>query len=561
MRLRLLSLAASLLFQGSSAFAYLPLIYTPADGSGAFTLKRYDNTGIQVNLNNLIVAGLTSSLSGKNVTVISANTDPFSTLQSALAAWNSIRSANIRFQPLQSTGKVGDRTDLQNVVFMAGTADDLSVLGGPNGALAVTISANALADGNLQSGLAVKKGQIYDSDIMINPSYAFSADSSAGTADLESVLAHELGHLLGANHSGLMGATMNPFPSFVTGRYLGSDEKAYATFTYPAAAGALGTLSGKVAVGDGTTPVKFGLLTFIDQAAGTMFGGLTASDGTYSIQIPPGNYIIYAEPFNSLISPGNIYEPGTPGGILDGSQVTTGYLPTLLTGPGGSPATQTVAAGAATAVPLLIAGSGSSGISIPFIGQGTAGGSGGSFTLVSFTGPQTITSGQTFDLLLSNGGVDATTTLQLYGPQGISIKPGSVRIDPSGVTVNGQPLLRATIVVAPQLSIGLSTLWLTKGSGVTSFTGGLIITPPHPDSQQRAGCRKQPHHDCPRFVGCDLWKQPFGVRPSGMGSPRFRQRQPPPEQPGWRHRHLQRNISPGLFHRARTNECAGAWQH
>jgi uncharacterized protein (TIGR03437 family) len=479
MRLRLLTLAAAALFQGSSAFAYLAQIYTPSDGSGAFALKRFDNTGIQMNLNNLVVAGLTSSLSGKNVTVISANTDPFSTLQSAQASWNSVGSANIRFLPLQSTGKAGDRTDLQNVVFVAATADDLSVLGGPNGALAATINAYAPIDGNLQSGVAVKKGQIYDSDIVINPSYPFSADRSANTADLQAVLLHELGHLLGANHSGPMGTTMNPFPSFFTARYLGSDEKAYATFTYPAGAATLGTLSGKVTLGDGTTPVKFGLMTFIDQAAGTMLGGLTANDGTYSIQIPPGNYIVYAEPFNSLIGPGNIYDPSAPGGILDSTRVTTGYLPTLLTGPGGSPATQAVAAGATTAAPLLITSSGASSISIPLVGAGAAGGSGGSFILTSFNGAKAIPSGQTFDLLISNGGVDASTTLQIYGPQGISIKPGSVRVDPVAM-VNGQPVLRATITVNPQLNVGLASVWLTKGAGVTSFTGGFVIVPPIP---------------------------------------------------------------------------------
>src|SRR6185312_9810351 len=121
-----------------------------------------------------------------------------------------------------------------------------------------------------------------------------------------------------------------------------------------------------------SSPVKYGLVTAIDAAAGTTYGALTGADGTFSMVVAPGSYIVSAEPFNSFISTNNIYSSST--GVLDPTQVTTGYLPTFLGG-SASPTATTVAAGGTATISLAVT-SGTSSLTTPFYAFGAAGGSG-----------------------------------------------------------------------------------------------------------------------------------------------------------------------------------------
>ncbi len=132
--------------------------------------------------------------------------------------------------------------DNQMTIAIGSTPSDVSFVGG---ALAVTLDTFNPATGVIQ-----------DSDIIINPADCFTTTgvASACTADtaydFQATMTHELGHSLGLNHTGLVGAVMFQYNT-LTERSLSSDELAFLNSVYPAAGSpvALGTISGAITSG------------------------------------------------------------------------------------------------------------------------------------------------------------------------------------------------------------------------------------------------------------------------------------------------------------------------
>ena len=74
-----------------------------------------------------------------------------------------------------------------------------------------------------------RNGELLDADIHINSAYhAFSTEDGAVTNDLLSTLTHELGHVLGFDHSDVPGAAMAGMarPGETSGRVLAADDRA-----------------------------------------------------------------------------------------------------------------------------------------------------------------------------------------------------------------------------------------------------------------------------------------------------------------------------------------------
>ena len=153
-------------------------------------------------------------------------------------------------------------------------------------------------------------GNIAEADISINPrpraddgtELQFSTDGTPGTYDLEATLTHEIGHLLGLDHSVLLSSTMQGrqvsngtfgLPAF-NERTLSEDDRQKVRSLYGPKQ-RLGRIEGRLS--DNRTPGALTALNGVNVWAESVATGrviasdVTAEDGTYRLEgLTPGQY-------------------------------------------------------------------------------------------------------------------------------------------------------------------------------------------------------------------------------------------------------------------------------
>ena len=171
--------------------------------ASAYTLRFTDASGaVRVRWpSNTLTVALSASLAAPPENIRATGEETTKAALRALKSWQ--EAANLQFNVLTnhvktsvSPAKNGDGVSLLTV---AQTPDNARLFTGAK--------ATALAYTRTFTDDA---GALLEADIALNPQVEFSTDGTPGTYDLESVLAHEIGHLLGLDESTVLGATMSP---------------------------------------------------------------------------------------------------------------------------------------------------------------------------------------------------------------------------------------------------------------------------------------------------------------------------------------------------------------
>lgn len=228
-------------------------------------------------------------------------------ISGSLSAWEN--AADIQFvetwsddNAVSPLGKSGDGI---NLITISQTAENLLLFNGET-------SDNAARTRVFFN----RKGNITEADIVFNPYTRFTTDGSFGTYDFEAVLTHELGHLLGLEHSDVLAATMFAnqgkngvynLQSF-SPRTLSADDISGIRSIYGAnleETDCCGSISGNIS-GLGKIPAKNFKVFAEDAQTGNFIAEvLTDKEGNYVFNgLTAGNYILRsksAETNNSAV--------------------------------------------------------------------------------------------------------------------------------------------------------------------------------------------------------------------------------------------------------------------
>jgi Matrixin len=143
-------------------------------------------------------------------------------------------------------------------------------------------------------------GHMTEADIQID-------STEVKNYNAQQLVAHEIGHLLGLDHSAVLSSVMFPYVGNGPNSPLDSDEKVAIATIYPKLDPTLSsaTLMGRVTGDDGG--IFAAHVVAVDAHGSTVASGLTNESGDFVLRgVPAGSYRIYAEPLDGPVEASNL---------------------------------------------------------------------------------------------------------------------------------------------------------------------------------------------------------------------------------------------------------------
>jgi hypothetical protein len=419
----------------------------------SYTLQFTDSSSaVQIKWpTNVVTIALSTSL-GSPQANIKPGSDVVGAARRAMVQWAG--ASNIRFvETSSSTQSISPSAggDGVSLITVANTAENAALFSGSD------------RPGRTRVYFDPPTGLISEADIALNPSAQFSTDGTFGTYDLESVLTHELGHLLGLEHSGMVGATMQPrlalnglytLPAF-SPRTLSEDDRAGVRSLYGPRTGQ-GAIAGTVTYAGGA-PVYGAHVWAAETSTGrSIAGSISSQSGAYRIEdLPPGQYRLIVEYLNGNVLASEIASSGGAYAGLINPQAAFRA---------GEAAIQVNVATATTALLNISLPGGQ-----PFLNPRLLGINGQLSTIALPVEP-----GRTYKVYVSGDGLD-----QVSGT-GISIMSPYMSVDSSSMVLqqleSPYPIISFNIKVAEDVPDGDYDLRFKSNNGEVSYiAGGLTV--------------------------------------------------------------------------------------
>src|SRR5436309_7499937 len=367
------------------------------------------------------------------------NGSDFAAVQASFQTWENIQAANVKFAFKGTTAAGNVAHDGLNLVTFTDTSAPLG-----SSTIAATFSYFRSENGQM----------VFDeSDIAFNPATDFSTSGENNKFDIQSVLTHEIGHLLGLDHSALVSSVMVPFGvlSQLDQRTLAYDDVAGIMEIYGTASGT-GQIRGTIEA-DGT--LVFGAHVVAVNSDGTpIVSTVSQRDGSYLLRfLPPDSYGVYAEPLDGPVTRLSL------GGFF--SSVRTNFGTTYFGGVSGLSEAAKIAVGlngVATADILMFPPS-ATGLRLTWPSFGIR-----------------IPRGRTVTII--GGGVDIMDGVLLTGSNsGLQFGP---RTFGGRITSTAPTSVSVQLTVLSSTPLGPKNLIVNRGTDTSILSGAFVITDSYP---------------------------------------------------------------------------------
>jgi hypothetical protein len=223
-------------------------------------------------------------------------------VESAFRHWEGIPRSRIAFSRDVDTTLEVANDDGVNVVYWA-EGSKTTILGNKNfrveGFIGLTVIVNDTTGPS--TGLLRNADIVLNGNELIWTTDPASADPNA--YDAEEILTHEVGHIVGLDHSGVLGSTMGfrGAPGEVRRRTLDLDDMHGASSVYPDQDQGAATGSQNGITQNSVGAAVFGTLVATMDADGRVLSeGISQPSGNYSNPgMPPGSHATYVEPLDT----------------------------------------------------------------------------------------------------------------------------------------------------------------------------------------------------------------------------------------------------------------------